>query len=201
VRVALAVEGWRVIGAKDRAALEAVKRASWAQLLIKCARLVNERALASLATPAQGPRIRAAHTALFPHVDLEGTRLTVLARRLGISKQAVGQLVDELETIGVFVRVPDPSDRRAKLIQFTDRAGATILDGMAKLREIEEELAAVIGRGRAGQLYEALLALHDALVHELGPATAEERGGVDRGAKGEWGWTSSPRAEGERGDD
>jgi len=153
-------------GAEDRATLEAVKRASWAQLLLKCARLVNERALARWPTPSQGPRLRAAHTALFPHIDLEGTRLTQLARRLGISKQAVGQLVDELEALGILLRVPDPRDRRAKLIRFTQRAGLTLLDGMAKLRETEEELAAVIGEQHATHLFEALGALHDALVLE-----------------------------------
>ncbi|MEO2006862.1 MAG: hypothetical protein ABGY41_22515, partial [Candidatus Poribacteria bacterium] len=37
---------------------------------------------------------------LFPHIDFEGIRLTVLAARLGISKQAVGQLVGELQSMG-----------------------------------------------------------------------------------------------------
>ncbi|MEZ4383746.1 MAG: MarR family transcriptional regulator [Nannocystaceae bacterium] len=151
-------------GSKDRAALEAVKRASWAQLLMKCARLVNERAVARLPAPAEGPRLRAAHTALFPHIDLEGTRLTELARRVGVSKQAVGQLVDELEASGVLERRADPDDRRAKLITFSEAAGRTLLDGMASLRETEAELAEVIGRRRADALYDALLALHDALV-------------------------------------
>lgn len=151
-------------GPKDRDALEAVKRASWAQLLMKCARLVNERAIAQLPTPADGPRLRAAHTTLFPHIDLEGTRLTELARRVGVSKQAVGQLVDELEASGVLERRPDPADRRAKLIKFSESAGRTLLDGMAKLRETEAELSAVIGQRRADDLYDALLALHDALV-------------------------------------
>ncbi len=156
-------------GPTDREKLETVKRASWAQLLMKCARLVNERALARLPTPPQGPRLRPAHTALFPHIDLAGTRLTELARRLGISKQAVGQLVDELQRIGVLIRVPDPRDRRAKLIRFTENAGWTLLDGMAKLRETEKELARTIGEERASELYTALLALHDALVTEPEP--------------------------------
>lgn len=153
-------------GPIDREKLETVKRASWAQLLLKCARLVNERALARLPTPPRGPRLRAAHTALFPHIDLAGTRLTELARRLGISKQAVGQLVDELQLMGVLIRVPDPRDRRAKLIRFTENAGMTLLDGMAKLRETEEEFALAIGDQHTAALYGALVALHDTLVSE-----------------------------------
>ncbi len=153
-------------GPADRATLEAVKRASWAQLLLKCARLVNERAIARLPTLGEGTRLRAAHTALFPHIDLEGTRLTELARRLGVSKQAVGHLVDELEAAGVLLRVRDPADRRAKLIRFSEEAGQTLLDGMATLRETEGELSRAIGDEHAEQLYAALLALHDTLVAE-----------------------------------
>ena len=62
--------------------------------------------------------IRPAHTALFPHIDLSGTRQTALARRMGVSKQAVGQLVSELEQMGALERVPDPSDGRARLVRF-----------------------------------------------------------------------------------
>ena len=45
--------------------------------------------------------IRPSHTALLPHIDLEGTRLTVLAERLGVSKQATSQLVGDMEEMGM----------------------------------------------------------------------------------------------------
>ncbi|MCA9591617.1 MAG: winged helix DNA-binding protein, partial [Myxococcales bacterium] len=107
--------------------LEAAKRASTAQLLFKCARLLNERAIATLPV-ADETRPRAAHMALFPHVDLEhGTRLTTLADKLGVSKQAVAQLVDDLEAMGVMARVPDPDDGRAKRVVFTDKGRAAML--------------------------------------------------------------------------
>ena len=67
--------------------------------LFKAARLINEDAIARV-RERTGEPVRVAHTALLPHVDLEGTRLTELARRMGVTKQAVGQLVDELEQMG-----------------------------------------------------------------------------------------------------
>lgn len=143
--------------------LEAAKRASTAQLLFKCARLLNERAIATLPV-ADETRPRAAHMALFPHVDLEhGTRLTTLADKLGVSKQAVAQLVDDLEAMGVMARVPDPDDGRAKRVVFTDKGRAAMLDGLAHLRDIEKDLTRAVGRETMASLHQALLALHDHL--------------------------------------
>ncbi|KIG15459.1 Transcriptional regulator, MarR family protein [Enhygromyxa salina] len=143
--------------------LERAKAASVAQLLFKCARLLNEQALARLDQPPGAPRIRPAHTSVFPHLDLAGTRLTELARRLGISKQAVGQLVDELEQMQVLERVPDPSDGRAKLIRFAKHSGASLLDGLAHLGRFEDELGEEIGAQRMAALHDGLGALLAAL--------------------------------------
>ena len=141
------------------ARVEQAKAASVAQLLFKCARLLNEQAVASVAADDGGPRLRPAHTGLFPHVDHQGTRLTELARRLGISKQAVGQLVDELEAMGVLERVADPADGRAKLIRFSRTPGRTLLDGMAALQRFEAELGTELGEARMAALHDGLGAL------------------------------------------
>lgn len=143
-------------------ALEAKKRASTAQLLFKCARIVNERAIARLRS-ATGLPVRVAHTLLFPHIDFDGVRLTELADKLGVTKQAVGQLVDELEGMGALERIADPRDGRAKLIRFSARGRAGILEGLSVLAEIEGELRTAIGSKRFAALHEALLVLSDHL--------------------------------------
>jgi len=124
--------------------LEAVKAGSALQLLFKAARLVNERAI-RLVRERSGQPVRVAHTALLPHLDLEGTRLTELARRLEVSKQAAGQLVDELEAMGQLERVPDPDDARAKLVRFSRRGRKGLLEGLAVLGELERELSTTLG--------------------------------------------------------
>ncbi|MBO6936513.1 MAG: MarR family transcriptional regulator [Deltaproteobacteria bacterium] len=144
-------------------ALETAKRASTAQLLFKCARLLNEHALATIPTPEGTARPRPAHMALFPHIALEGTRPSELAKKLGISKQAVGQLVGELEAMGVVERQPDPDDGRAKRVVFTEQGLQGILEGLAHLRRVEAELAEAIGEDTMASLREALLVLHDHL--------------------------------------
>lgn len=145
--------------------LERAKRASWAQLLMRCARLVNERGLARV-RDRFGVPVRPAHTTLFPHIDLEGTRLVDLARRVGTTKQAVGQLVTELEEMGVLTREPDPEDGRAKRVCFTPRGRQSLFEGLAVLGEIEGELEARLGPKRMKALHEGLLALLDVLEGE-----------------------------------
>jgi len=69
---------------------------------------------------AAGYRQRPAHSGVFAHIDLDGTRLTDLANRANMTPQAMGELVDDLERLGYVRRVPDPGDRRAKLIVPTE---------------------------------------------------------------------------------
>lgn len=128
-----------------RVELEQRKRQSVLQLLFKAARLYDERAIARAPKPEAAPVLGRAHTSLLPYIDLEGTRLVELARRVGVSKQAIGQLVDDLEAAGTCERVPDPNDRRAKLVRFSARGKQQLLDGLALLRDMERELEAALG--------------------------------------------------------
>jgi DNA-binding MarR family transcriptional regulator len=145
-----------VISAAERRRFEAARDAATLQLLFKASRLANERALARAAAGAPGPPVRAAHTALFPHLDFEGIRLTDLAAKVGVTKQAVGQLVDDLAKHGVVERLPDPDDRRAKRIRFSRRGYAALMHGLGVLRQIESELAAAVGARRMRELRETL---------------------------------------------
>ena len=143
----------------DLEALEAAKRASVGQLLLKCARLLDERALARVARASRGRvALRPAHTRLLPHLTMEGVRLTDLAAKLGVTKQAVGQLVADLESMGVVATVPDPDDARAKRVRLTPKGIQGIHQGLAVLREIEGEIEAALGAKAMGALREALLA-------------------------------------------
>jgi DNA-binding MarR family transcriptional regulator len=143
-----------------RARLEAAKRESTLQLLFKAARLLDEEALERVAAarPAQ-VRLRRSHTGLFPHIALEGTRITDLAERLGITKQAVSQLVDDLEALGVVERKPDPEDARARRVAFTELGRQGLFEGLAVLRALEKELARDIGEKSMQHLRRALLAI------------------------------------------
>jgi DNA-binding MarR family transcriptional regulator len=62
---------------------------------------------------------RIAQVSLTRNLDVGGTRLTELARRASMSKQAMGELVDQCAALGLVTRAVDPSDRRARIVTFT----------------------------------------------------------------------------------
>ena len=142
-----------------RSQLEQLKQASTLQLLFKASRLLDEEALRRSAARQGAPRLRRSHTALLPHIALEGTRVSELAERVGVSKQAISELVDELESAGVVRRSPDPDDARARRVSFTQRGLDGLLQGLALLRELEAELARAIGEQRMRDLHAALAAI------------------------------------------
>lgn len=133
------------------------KRASTSQCLMAVARLLNERAIARLRRRLDLP-FRTSHTTLLPHIPLAGgVRQTELAQRLGVSKQAVGQLVDELEGLGVLTRWADPGDGRARQVGYTPRGRTLMAEGLAELETLDAELAEHLGPA-SGALHGALLA-------------------------------------------
>jgi DNA-binding MarR family transcriptional regulator len=90
---------------------------------------------------------------------MEGTNISVLAERAGTTKQAMGQLVAELEGKGYVLRVPDPTDRRATLIKFTEAGQRFLLDAYHVKHEIEAEYTAILGEEQMELLRGALMRL------------------------------------------
>ena len=88
-------------------------------------------ALSNLAARAQ---ISAAHIHITRHLSQNGSRLTELAERAGMTKQAMGTLVDQCEAWGLVVRAPDPLDARARRVMFT-------ADGLAWLQAFRNAVA------------------------------------------------------------
>lgn len=120
------------------------------ELLFRAARIVS--ATAVMRVQATGGKVRNAHTQLFPHITSEGVRLTELSARIGVSKQAIGPLVDDLEREGLIERIDDALDRRAKLIRWTRKGERAMLHGLAVLAGLEQEIGRRIGKARMTEL-------------------------------------------------
>lgn len=103
--------------------------------------------------------LRPAHTAVFQHIDADGSRLTDLAERAQITKQSMGYLVDYLEERGYVERRRDETDRRATLICLTDRGWEEVRAALAIIAAIEEEWAVRLGPERMEALRDALVEL------------------------------------------
>ncbi len=109
------------------------------------------------------PEVRPPHGNVFQYLDDGGTRVGVLAQRAQITKQSMAELVSHLEHHGYVERVPDPSDRRAKLVRATPRGKR--LYGIARevVAELEAEWTMRLGKAKMRQLRELLEELNAGL--------------------------------------
>ena len=99
-------------------------------------------ALSNLAARAQ---VSAAHIHVTRHLDRDGSRLTELAERAGMSKQAMGTLVDQCEAWGLVTRMPDARDARARSVRFTADGLAWLEAFRLAVAQAEAEFRASVG--------------------------------------------------------
>lgn len=114
-----------------------------------------------------------ARAGLLGHIERGGMRQSALIERSAISKQAIQQLLDGLETEGVVERLPDPQDGRGKLVRYTRKGLDALRDGDRVKMEIERRYVDRIGEERFTALMGALRALADGKV-----AAMDEDAGV-----------------------
>ena len=99
-------------------------------------------ALANLAARHQ---VGAAHVHITRHLALGGSRLTELAEAAGMSKQAMGKLVDQCEAWALVTRTPDARDARAKWVAFTPLGLAWLTAFENAVAQAEAELRHAVG--------------------------------------------------------
>ena len=116
--------------------------------------------------------LRPTHGCVFSHISRGGDRLTVLAERADMTKQAVGEVVSELEQIGYVERVPDPSDGRAKIIQLTKRGEEAWAHGWGVIAERRRKWAERYGEERVEEMVALLSDIAADARPEIDPITA-----------------------------
>jgi DNA-binding MarR family transcriptional regulator len=100
--------------------------------------------------------IRPGHGCVFRYIGEAGARLTDLADNAGLTKQAVGEVVADLERLGYLERAADPQDGRAKLIKLTDLGANAQRTGFTIFAELEREWGERYGAERVATLRELL---------------------------------------------
>lgn len=119
------------------------------------------------------PDIRPAHGCVFQYTEPQGSRLTDLARRAGLTKPTVVAAVNDLERMGYVERLPDGTDGRAKVVRLTPRGAAAAAEGARIIEDIESEWADRLGARSAGQLRRALEGLHEVVWPEWAARRAQ----------------------------
>jgi len=112
-----------------------------------------------------------AHFAVLRYPGPENRRPGDCAAEAGMTRQAMGYLLGQLEELGYLTREDDPTDQRSKRIHLTKRGVAAAQTIRETVGEIEADLAAELGPERLAQLRELLVQVN---------ATATIRGHASR---------------------
>lgn len=147
----------------DKTKWESLRDKTLTQRLIKTARIYNEQSISLIREKYNIPKLRVIHTTLLPHIDFEGTRQTEIAKRMGISKQAVCQLIDEMVSLGSLKLEPDPKDGRAKLVKFNLEGALNPYVALDIANQMEKNIEKKLGNRQLKQLKTLLLKTLEAL--------------------------------------
>ena len=128
-------------------------RPSLSSLLTQAQRWV---AAAERSNSGRGSALARAHALVFAHLDDGGTRPAEIARRAGISRQAVGQTVAQMHDLGLIKLTNDPTNRRARLVQPTAKGRRALERSGTGGAAAEKVLARRIGAARMKSLRDAL---------------------------------------------
>jgi DNA-binding MarR family transcriptional regulator len=99
---------------------------------------------------------RMAHNAVFAHIPPEGITLADLSRRAGMTKQAMSELVADLEHKGYLTRRADERDKRTKIIELSARGWTAVRAALAAFEAIEHDLERDLGPRRLKELRRTL---------------------------------------------
>ena len=111
----------------------------------------------SAALAERGMPSRPAHSAVMRNINPErGSRITDIARRAGMTKQAIGLLVASMEAEGLVECVPDPEDGRAKIVRMTTYAKENQPQVLEAITSIDREYAMLVGPARYAELEDML---------------------------------------------
>jgi len=125
--------------------LEKQKVSSLSHQLIKAGRFINERGLAAAREAFNLPELKQTHLDLFPHIDFEGTSISEIAKRKGVSKQAASKLVQEMVRMKILYLKADPDDSRSKRVYFKTNGPFAIQKGFEAFASIDQLLAEYLG--------------------------------------------------------
>jgi len=92
--------------------------------------------------------LRASHLRLLSLIPREGARLTDLVAVAGMTKQGLGQFMDDLQEIGYITSSQDPSDRRTRILARTTKGDEAVDASNRVYALLEERWEAEVGPDR-----------------------------------------------------
>ena len=102
------------------------------------------------------PELRGSHRRLLQMIPPGGIRITDLARRADMTKQALGEFMDWLEQAGFVASGRDPADGRVRLITRTEQGDAAAIEAQRAIEAVERSWRTEIGAARYDAMKQVL---------------------------------------------
>jgi DNA-binding MarR family transcriptional regulator len=135
--------------------MEGVTEPVLSRILLDALRAVNQQ-VASAMVDRGAAELTPGQAAAILNVERTGTRLTDLAERAQVTKQAMMQMVDQLESRGFVRRTSDPADARAKIVRLTARGLRQRAEARRAVAGVESRAKRLLGDRRYESLRSAL---------------------------------------------
>jgi DNA-binding MarR family transcriptional regulator len=167
---------------KDSQAFRVYRNSRLYRSLARTLRVYNRRLVSQL--QARGfDDFSPAFPPLLSNLDMDGTRIGVLAQRAGVTRQAAGQLLAAIERCGYVERLEVASDARATLVRFTARGRRLLATVIALVETIEGEFAVALEPGEFDRVRDGLFRIADR-IDPGGALGVGDRGGPDDAEQG-----------------
>lgn len=134
-----------------------LKETNLAQLLMRAFYWADE-GLQNYLQSKGWPEITRAQSLVFVNIGEGITRPSEIANKVGVTRQAIHQTINELVDAGFVVLEPDTRDRRAKVVRYTELGEKIGMEAIQGLRYVESALAERIGDDAVDALRTALSA-------------------------------------------
>lgn len=106
-------------------------------------------------------RLKMSFSQVISHISPHGSLINDLAKINGVSKQAISQVVKEVEDLGYIERKQNPHDARSTKLFLTDYGLQLIADSVANISVLRRQFAEVLGERQLQEFSLQIEALYD----------------------------------------
>lgn len=105
---------------------------------------------------SEGPELSLSQFHCLQFLCLKGISQKDLAKKLGVTKQAMNQAINDLEEKGLIFKVKDPFDSRIKIIRHTSNGRKVVAKIISATMKIENEIIDLVGERNFKNLKKSL---------------------------------------------
>ena len=146
----------------DERALHERRKRVIGRLFMRAARAFEERAVERIRDLGYED-YRTGDNLVLIHLDTRGNRISELAQRAGVTKQAISKAVRDLEKRGLVTKEQDPDDGRAQIVKLTAEGFDMMVDAFDVVFALDDEFAGHLPENELERMREGMLALLEKL--------------------------------------